>query len=92
MSIRFGASGEHNGAARARQLLESEAVTDVAVEEGTFRIGSEQVLIMRWWDLEIEVALAVAELEFQVTKGWIVLSPSQGTRIQRHTLQRGCSL
>jgi hypothetical protein len=45
MSLSIARSGKHNGAARARQLLESEAVTDVAVEEGTFRIGIEQALI-----------------------------------------------
>jgi hypothetical protein len=64
-------------------VLAGEVVTDIAVEEGAFRIGLQEQLEAGGRDLEIEIALAAAELDFKTARKGIVEGGSQKGRFQR---------
>src|SRR5713226_1067251 len=84
MSLSFVRCGEHNRGGWAWQVLEREAVTDAAVEVRTFGIGLQELLIASGRDLEIEIALSVAELDFKTALERIVEGRSQSGGFQRH--------
>jgi hypothetical protein len=64
-------------------VLAGEVVTDIAVEEGAFRIGLEELLEAGRRDLEIEITLAAAELDFKTARKRMVEGGSQKGGFQR---------
>jgi hypothetical protein len=53
MSLSFVRCGEHDRGGRVGQVLEGEAVTDVAIEVGTFGIGLQELLVATWWNVKV---------------------------------------
>ena len=66
-------------------MLVGEAVADVLVEVSAFGFGDEELLVAVGRDLEVQVTLSAAELDFQAGRNRMVADPRQSSGFQRHT-------